>query len=654
MVLEKQVTMRVLMILTLSFSLYYNAKAQQEPDTISGHYELNEYVVTASRSQLKFSEAARSIEVINAKEIRSMPVTDLGSLLEYCTGIDIRQRGALGQQADISMRGGSFDQVLVLLNGVSLSDPQTGHHNLDLPVDLSVIEKIEVLRGPGARVFGANAFAGVINIITKQPQYYDADASFTAGSFNYQKARISGSLQTKYLNTLISAGFSQSDGYTTNTDFRNHNVYFSGDVNPVKPLLGFQFGLTNKDFGANSFYTAKYPDQFEATSTLFASMQLKKFSKFQPVIYWRRHFDRFQLFRDSFPAWYRSHNYHRTDVYGSTGNYSLFHSGKFSTNVGYDLKSEKIISNKLGDSLAGRILVRNNDSAFYYLGKSRTNASIFAEQNYQTERLLISAGIMLNYYDLSIAHMALFPGIDASWKLNRNLSIYASVNKTLRLPTFTDLYYNDAVSIGNQALLPEKAYVAETGLKYHNAAWAAEIAVFDRFGINLIDWTKQYDSLKWQASNLTDLNVFGIEAGINYHATSGSKFVKTFSFSNTYLNPNKSSEGFISKYTLDILQHKADLRFSHRIYKGFSAEWQLSYQHRYGGYFAYKNGISDNKETPFPDVFLLNTMIQYQFRMLTLYLQANNLLDAQYVDYGNILQPGRWIFMGIEVNLKNQ
>lgn len=654
MVLEKQAIMRVLMILTLSFSLYYKAKAQEEPDTISRQYDLNEYVVTASRSQIKFSDAARSIEVINAKEIRSMPVQDLGTLLEYCTGIDIRQRGAMGQQADISMRGGSFDQVLVLLNGVSLSDPQTGHHNLDLPVDMSVIEKIEVLRGPGARVFGANAFGGVINIITKQPQIYDAGASFTAGSHNYQNARISGSLMTKYLSTLISAGFSQSDGYITNTDFRNHNLYITGNINSEKPLLGFQMGLTNKDFGANSFYSAKYPDQFEETSTLFGSVQLKKFTKFQPVLYWRRHFDRFQLFRDSFPSWYRSHNYHRTDVLGSNGNYKLFYSGKFSANLGYDIKSENIISNKLGDSLNRKIAVMNNDSAFYFLGKYRTNASIFAEQNYQTERLLVSAGIMLNYYDLRKAHLALFPGIDASWKFNRNLSIYTSANKTLRIPTFTDLYYNDAISAGNPALLPEKAYVVETGLKFHKDGWAAEIAVFDRFGIDLIDWTKQYDSLKWQATNLTDLTVFGFEAMLSYRAIEPQKFIKFFTLSYSYLKPDKSSDGYISKYALDILEHKADMNFGHKIFNNLSAAWQISYQKRYGGYFAYHHGIADTEETAYKDIILINIRLQYTLRLLTLFAETTNLLDKTYYDYGNIVQPGRWISGGVAVNLKNQ
>lgn len=654
MVFKKQVSVRVLMILALSFSLCFNAPAQLSTDSISKNYELEEVVVSASRTQIKFSDAARSIEVIRAKEILSMPVHDLGSLLEYCTGIDIRQRGAGGQQADISMRGGSFDQVLVLLNGVSLSDPQTGHHNLDLPVDISVIEKIEVLRGPGARVFGANAFGGVINIITKQPQNYDAGASITAGSHNYQNARISGSLITRYVSTLISAGFSQSDGYITNTDFRNHNLYITGNINTEKPLVGFQLGLTNKDFGANSFYSAKYPDQFEETSTLFGSVQLKKLSKFQPVLYWRRHFDRFQLFRDSFPTWYISHNYHRTDVVGSTGNYKLFGFGKSSTHLGYDLRSENIISNKLGDSLNRRIAVRNNDSAFYFLGKSRTNASVFAEQNYQTERLLISAGIMLNYYDLHKAQLALFPGIDASWKLKRNLSLYASANKTIRIPTFTDLYYNDAISAGNPALLPEKAYVVETGLKFHRNGWAAEIALFDRFGINLIDWTKQYDSLKWQATNLTDLTVFGFEAVIAYRSPEPQKFVKSFTLSYSYLMPDRSSDGFTSKYALDILKHKADLNLVHKIFNNLSAAWQISYQKRYGGYFAYHYGIADTEETAYKDIILINIRLQYNFRLLTLFAETTNLLDKTYYDYGNIVQPGRWISGGVAVNLKNQ
>ena len=641
------------MIIALSFSFYYIASAQQNSDSISKNYNLDEIIVSATRTQIKFNDAARSIEVIRAADIQSLPVHDLGSLLEYCAGVDIRQRGAMGQQADISMRGGSFDQVLVLLNGVSLSDPQTGHHNLDLPVDISVIDKIEILRGPGARVFGPNAFGGVINIITKQPDANEASAYLTAGSYNYLKAGISGTLVSNHISTLISAGFSQSDGYTTNTDFRNNNFYISGNINPEKPLFGFQLGMTNKDFGANSFYTAKYPDQFEETSTLFGSVQLKKFSRFQPVFYWRRHFDRFQLFRDSFPTWYKSHNYHRTDVIGSNANYNLFNSERFNTSVGYAVRFENIVSNKLGDSLNEKISVRNNDTAFYYLGNSRMNASVFAEQNYHTERLLISAGLMFNYYNVLTAHLALFPGIDASWKFNKNLSIYASANRTLRLPTFTDLYYNDAVSIGNPALSPEKANVTEAGLKYSKEGWAAQIAVFDRFGIDLIDWTKQYDSLKWQATNLTDLNVLGCEAELNFRSSNPKNYIRTFSLSYTYMYPNKSSDGFISKYALDILQHKADFNLNHKILKHLSANWQLSWQKRYGGYFTYHNGIADTKETPYAGIFLVNARLQYQFRVVTFYAEATNLFDKAYNDYENIIQPGRWILGGIELNLKN-
>lgn len=646
-------SVRVLFIVILSFSLYSIVPAQPATDSVVRQYDLGEIVVTASRSQIKFSDVARTIEVINAVEIKNQAIHDLGSLLEYCMGVDIRSRGAMGQQADISLRGGSFDQVLILLNGVSLSDPQTGHHNLDLPVDLSAVEKIEILRGPGARVFGANAFGGVINIITKQPDSADASANFAAGSYNFMKAGITGSFSNRYLGALISTGFSQSGGYTNNTDFRNNNIYITGKINPAKPWLGFQFGITNKEFGANSFYSAKYPNQFEETSTLFGSVQLKKFSRFQPVFYWRRHFDRFQLFRDSIPVWYKSHNFHRTDVLGSNSNYNLLNLSKFNSSLGYDVRFENIISNKLGDSLNEMISVSNNDTAFYYLGKSRLNASVFAEQNYHTDRLLISAGLMLNYYDLRKGHLALFPGIDASWKFNKSLSINISANRTLRLPTFTDLYYNDAVSIGNSSLLPEEAYVIESGLIYHKEGWTAQIAVFDRFGIDIIDWTKQYDSLKWQATNLTNLNVLGFEAALNFRSSNPTKFIKTFSLSYSFLYPNKSSEGFISKYTLDILQHKADLSINHKILKQLSANWQLSWQKRYGGFYAYHNGIADTKETPFEIIFLVNARLLCQFRIVTVFAEATNLLDKAYHDYGNIIQPGRWIIGGIEINLKN-
>ena len=142
-------------------------QAQRSSDSLQiKGYELDEVVFTAGRTPIEAQQAARIVTVITKSEIERAPAQNLNDLLRYIAGVDIRQRGPLGAQADISIRGGTFDQTLILLNGGNITDPQTGHHNLDLPIDVESIERIEILQGPSAKSFGPNAFNGAINIIT--------------------------------------------------------------------------------------------------------------------------------------------------------------------------------------------------------------------------------------------------------------------------------------------------------------------------------------------------------------------------------------------------------------------------------------------------------------------------------------------------------
>jgi len=130
--------------------------------------ELEEVVVSSSRIDLPLSENSRTIKVIQAQEIQKSSATSLADLLQRVAGIDVRRRGAQGMQADLYIRGGSFDQTLLLIDGIKVDDPQTGHHTLNIALPLELIERIEIIKGPAARVFGQNAFTGAINIVTKK------------------------------------------------------------------------------------------------------------------------------------------------------------------------------------------------------------------------------------------------------------------------------------------------------------------------------------------------------------------------------------------------------------------------------------------------------------------------------------------------------
>jgi len=273
--LHKVVNIGVITASTLLFALPDTAQAQEVIKHAASEEEtsvsLDEVEVTASRAPMALNQAARIVTVISAREIAAAPVTSIQDLLEYAAGVDVRQRGEGGTQADISIRGGTFDQIAVLLNGVNLSNPQTGHYSFDIPVNLSDIERIEIISGPASRIFGASAFAGAINIITKAKAEKVITTDVSAGMHEWWKLEAGINHQSGNFSQRLSAGYNSSGGYTDNTDFKILNLFWQGVARTDEADLSFQAGINDKGYGANSFYSAAYPNQYDKTRRYFLS-----------------------------------------------------------------------------------------------------------------------------------------------------------------------------------------------------------------------------------------------------------------------------------------------------------------------------------------------------------------------------------------------
>ena len=267
--------------------------SQSTTDSLS--IDLSEVQVNANRNKL-YSEMGRVLTVIDKAEIKSAAVQSIDQLLDYVAGIDIRQRGTNTTQADISVRGGSFDQVLVLLNGVNITDPQTGHYNLDIPLNLSDVSRIEILQGSSARVLGPNAFSGAINIIAENSIKSNLSAEATAGSYSTFGQSISGNLAKGDLNTFVSVSHKSSEGYMENTDFDLSSAFLQSVLKTKNTgKFNLQLAAQLKNFGANSFYTLAYPMQFESTKTFMAALNWNLYHgkwSYSAQAYWRRHHDR--------------------------------------------------------------------------------------------------------------------------------------------------------------------------------------------------------------------------------------------------------------------------------------------------------------------------------------------------------------------------
>jgi iron complex outermembrane receptor protein len=233
---------------------------------------LTEVEVTAQKQQLH-ADLARVVTVMTKEEIATAPAATVAELLRFLSGVDIRQRGVNGVQSDVSMRGGSFDQMLVLLNGINVSDPQTGHYSLDIPVDISSIDRIEILQGPASRTLGPNAFSGAINIITGTSDSSSATLSYTGGDHGLTAPSASGTLALDKAKLFGAVSYNRSDGYAANTDYDILNAFGQVRVNTkATGDMNFQAGFQNKGYGALQFYSLKYPDQYEHTTSMNASL----------------------------------------------------------------------------------------------------------------------------------------------------------------------------------------------------------------------------------------------------------------------------------------------------------------------------------------------------------------------------------------------
>lgn len=593
--------------------------ATQNKDSIS--VDLSEIVVQENRMALPFSESSRNIAVITRAEIEAAPVISVAELLRYVSGVDIRQRGAHGVQADISIRGGTFDQTLVLINGIKMSDPQTGHHALNLPVDIENIERIEVLKGPGARIFGQNAFTGAVNIITKTPDDQFVKVNVQAGAHTLGGVKISASMPSKQVQQYFSFSKDFSEGYRYNTDYNINNFFYQAHVPLGEQQLKVLAGYTERFFGANGFYASpSFTDQYEAIQTSIGAIEYQHIQGnwvVKPRLYWRRNQDEY-LFVRSNPSIYR--NLHIGNTVDGEVNASL-QSSLGVTGMGIDLNSVMLQSNNLGE-------------------RQRFVTSVFLEHRFSIWNGLldVTPGVLLNYF--SDFDVNFLPGIDAGLKFSNEIKLYANAGYTYRVPTFTDLYYEDRANVGNPNLEPEAAITYEAGVKYQNQFLFGQLSVFRRDGRNMIDWTKSapVDSVRWRPSNFAEIDVAGAEASFSFRLPSN-KWLQHFDLSYTYLDASIQTEDVeLSRYALDNLRHQVIAGVEHRVFS------QLFHSVRY----RYVDRVN------LEDYSLVDLRLMWKTSKTNLFLEATNLFNQTYTETNLVEMPGRWIRAGASMTFKNQ
>ncbi|MCB0663984.1 MAG: TonB-dependent receptor, partial [Saprospiraceae bacterium] len=527
--------------------------------------------------------------------------------------------GIHGVQSDLSIRGSSFDQVLVLINGVKISDPQTGHHMMNLPVDIENIERIEVLKGPGARIYGQNAFAGAINIVTKLSDQKFSTINLQGGQHGLGGVHVGASLPNSNFKQYFSFSKDFARGYRPNTDYDVNNFFYQNSFKFVNHEIGLLAGYTEKEFGANYFYgdpyssnPARFENQFESIQSSLVALhyQFAKYGfKLKPRVYWRRHQDEYVFVRSN-PSLYR--NIHIGNTIGLDINGSKL-SDWGVTGFGLDMQAVYLRSNNLGN-------------------RSRNVITAFLEHRFALieNRLDITPGVSFNYF--SDFGSNFLPGLDIGFDIWDGLKWYGNAGMTYRIPTYTDQFYSSPVELGNPDLQPEKAITYEAGLKYVKNGWNLQAGYFIRQGEDMIDWIL-VDTALWQPRNFRFLDVSGTEFLVDWYpgASYGpSFFLKKLHLGYTQLMSDYPEDAPASRYALEYLKHQvtvgADVGFR---------KLRLSVQYRYADRI--------NVE----DFSIVDARITYGGSKFSVFAEATNILDEKYLGANLIEMPGRWFRAGV-------
>ena len=657
--------------------------------------ELNEVEVSSSLAKTNYAAATRQITVLTAKQIQELPVSNINELLDYLGSVDMRQRGPLDVQGDLGVRGGTFDQTLVLVNGVRMNNPQTGHHNMNLPVPLQMIDRIEVIQGGATNAHGIGAMTGVVNIVLKSaPMKFNAGYALTTGEHGLLNSSFYLGKKIGKWGVQLGQQSQKTAGYIPNTDFESSKLFVNLErefkLGKEKGHISIFYAENQKAFGAQNYYSTTFPDQFEATSTRVFGFKLDETIGLNTDLRFNMNFvtgtDRFELYRetaglggfdasniaydklssgryyraadgDTAASWYSGPNFHQTLVFNqnivATHRWNVEHQ----SSLGYNLRYDEIYSNVLGGDFGDVYLVPGWDGYTMDKGASTTDFSFFVEHKYTRERFQITAGAMLNYHEGPIGDSSYFfaPSLDALYRLTKDASLYATANRSMRYPTYTDLYYNRGGAQGSITLKPESAWNYELGYKQKSGQVYTSAALFHRRSKDLIDWVSYAGDPIAYASNITSLALTGIEGGMQYNAPKRKALLRNATVQAAFMRGVTPEVDFSSLYALDYLQAKINARATQRLGLGFFLNYSITIQDRVGTYMSV-----GGEEVNYDPFALVDLKLYYapaagifkrQFPFQA-FVNINNALDAAYYDRGNVIQPGRWVSVGLEFRFR--
>ncbi len=614
------------------------------PTAAQGSFD-DAITVTGTGLAVPFGTSGRAVEVLTRQEIEDHGIESIPELLQLFPGLDVRRRGVYGVQADLSIRGSSFEQVQVLLDGVPMDNPQTGHHTLDLPVPIDAIERVEVLYGPGSALYGANAAGGVVNIITRtgarrragaephggsggetgsgsgQPAAGGANPAASVELFAGDHSLDGGNAEVsldgaRYGSHRLSVERIESSGYRPGTDFDQGSAFYRGAIGSVD----LSAGASDRDFGANSFYSTRFPDQIESTEARFASAGWSgeaAGTALEVRAAGRWHDDLFILDRHD-PSLLTNHHEDRS--------FDLQVQGRRVTALGTVQAGTGWIAEDLDSTNLGR---RSRD-------RWGSFAALVGERGRWGWRGALHADRVEGTWEVH-------PQAALSYQVGQG-RLRASAGSAYRLPSFTELRYLDPVSAGNPDLEPEHSWTYEVGYDRVVASNRLGASLFERRGRDLIDFVRAPGDTLFRAVNLRRVTTRGVELVAARRLGAGSDSLgaaPTLTASYSYLDSTGDEPQGQSVYVFDYLEHRAVLRLEGKgpsVLRGLRWGAVASYNQRHQGDSWVRLDLKASR--------------RLKILPVELFVQVDNVTDEHYVERGEVEMPGRWTVAGLRFGRK--
>lgn len=579
----------------------------QEPER---PVELDTLAVSVG-SNLELAELPRSVEVITAAELAELPVTSVEAALRWAGAVDLQTRSPA--QSDLSIRGGTFEQVLVMVDGMRVSDPQTGHFDLDLTIPIELVERIEILRGGASAAHGADAFGGVVNIVTKTPEATRGQLRLEGGSFSTFGGAVSFETVTDGgLGVTAAVGRDESDGHRDGTDYDIWRVR----SRVTAPLGGGTVtaagGWAARDFGAQGFYASF--DSFEETRTTHGTLRWDGdlgALRVTPRLSYRKHDDTFILFRDDPAAFTNVHDSRQT-IADVTARWGLAEGVRAA--LGGEWARETVESNNLGD-------------------REETRYGVFGELGLERGGFDVLAGLRLDDRENFDAFVS--PSVAVAFEAHPRLRLRASTSRAFRTPTWTDRYYSDPANVGNPDLEVETGWTYEGGadlaLDELGAGASAAVTVFERTTEDLIDFARPTgtgDEELWVARNVEEADFTGLEVDLE-GVRAG---MLRLGFSGSWITlETTEDEAFRSKSSLRPLTRRLSL----------SADLPVASRFSVGA------RVLDRDRSGQAGATTLDLRLRAEVAGSTLFVDGLNVTDAEFLDISGIPEAGAAVRIGV-------